>query len=50
LGNPVAMTTTGGNSVVLYGFTPVPEPASALFACAAAAGGVACVRRGRKRG
>jgi autotransporter-associated beta strand protein len=47
LGNPVAMTTTGGNSVVLFGFTPVPEPASALLACAAAAG-VAWARRGRR--
>jgi autotransporter-associated beta strand protein len=45
LGNPVALTTTGGSSVVLFGFTPVPEPTSILLVCAAGAAGAAWVRR-----
>src|SRR5262249_9567120 len=39
---------TNGNDLVLYGFTPVPEPGSVLAVCAAAAGRGCLIRRGRR--
>jgi hypothetical protein len=48
-GNPAGNTITGGNSVVLYGFTPVPEPALTLAVCVAGLGGWHAWRRRRDR-
>jgi autotransporter-associated beta strand protein len=46
----VSGNLTGGNDVVLYGFTPVPEPAVTLLVAAAGAGLVGAARRPRRRG
>jgi len=43
------ITISGGNDVVLYGFTPVPEPGPVLAACAAAAAFFGLARRARGR-
>jgi autotransporter-associated beta strand protein len=42
------VTPDGGNDVVLYGFTPVPEPGSVLGLAAAAAAGAGLARRFRR--
>ena len=43
------ISISGGNDIVLYNFTPVPEPASVLAVCAAAAGLFGLARRARLR-
>jgi autotransporter-associated beta strand protein len=45
--NGSGSTVTGGNDVVLYNFTPVPEPGTALAVCALGAGFAGWTRRRR---
>ncbi len=45
-GNDISLT--GGNDIVLYGFTPVPEPGSVLAICVVSVGAFGLFRRIRR--